>query len=592
MPPVEHLIAVARGLRPADLAVRGAEVFNVFSGEFATADVLVADGRVAAVLPAGTDKGPKARDEVEAAGLTLTPGFIDAHVHIESSHLCPEEFTALTAAAGVTSVVADPHEVCNVMGLAGLDYMLAATEDAPTTVWLMLPSCVPAGGPEQAAHTLTAGDLATRLDRPRVLGLGEMMNYPGVLGGDPEVMAKLELLRRRNEEKFGPLSGLSLDGHAPLVAGRDLQAYAAAGISSDHEASTVVEARERLGAGMGLMLRQGSSVKNLLDLVPAVTPHTVPLCMLCTDDRHVADLMEQGSINHLVRLLCADGRLSLPEILRMASWNAARHFNLRELGAVAPGMRADFALYADKTAWRPKMVWNAGRLVAENGRCLRPAAKAPAEALRDSVRLAPSFGPRSLEIPDPGKAVKVMGAVPRQIITEKLQARLPGRDGLLQADPARDIAKLAVFERHHGTGNVGLGFVKGMGLRRGAMASTVAHDSHNLIVMGMNDADMLLAARTLREAGGGQAACLDGKVLALLPLPLAGLFGEAPAAEVRAAQHELHAAARGLGTAEGIEPFMTLAFMSLAVIPSLKLTAGGLMDVESFALTPLEADPK
>lgn len=587
MKPVRDLVAVARGEKTADFAVCNAEVFNVFTGEFIPSDVLVCAEYIAAVLPAGSAAGGKAATIVDGSGCLLAPGFVDAHVHIESSHLCPEEFAAVAAAAGVTTIIADPHEVCNVMGLDGLDYMLAATENAPVTVYFMLPSCVPASPLEQAAHTLEAKDLCARLGHPRILGLGEMMNYPGVGRREPGVMDKLACVHAYNEATFGPLSGLSLDGHAPLVAGDDLQAYAASGIRSDHEASTVEEARERLAAGMALMIREGSSVKNLLDLVPAVTPDTARHCLLCTDDRHIGDLAETGSINALVRKLVADGRVPLPDILRMAGYNAARHFNLRDLGAIAPGWLASFALYSDRLRWRPRMVWNRGRLVAERGRAVNPVVKLPADNLRNSVRLSPAIGPDSLKAPDQGTAVRVMGVVPRQIITRKLRLALPARNGFLEADPARDIAKLAVFERHRATGRVGVGFVQGMGLTAGALASTVAHDSHNLVVMGMNDADMFLAVQALRDAGGGQVACLDGRVLALLPLPLAGIFSDAPAGRVREEQEKLHVAAIALGSAEGVEPFMTLAFMSLGVIPSLKLTDGGLVDVDAFTLTSL-----
>lgn len=591
---IENNIAVARNERPADLTIRNAEVFNVFTGLFTRADVLVADDRVAAVLPlneGGSSGSLPARDTVEGTGCRLVPGFINAHVHIESSHLCPEEFTGVLAACGVTAVIADPHEVCNVMGLAGLEYMINATEDAPARVYFMLPSCVPASPLDTAAHTLAAEDLLPWLEHPRVIGLGEMMNYPGLLHRSPDVMAKLETVHRLNVERFGALRGLSIDGHAPLVNGRDLQAYVAAGVSSDHEASTVAEASERLALGMGLMMREGSSVKNLLDLIPALTPSTFSQCMLCTDDRHVGDLLELGCINYMVRLLAEDGRLPLADILRMAGWNTARHFSLAHTGAIAPGYKADFALYPNPGDWKPSMVWQGGRLVAENGRpvAVTPRIVAHEAGLRNTVRIA-SLDDKSLAVPDPGGPVKVIGAIPRQIITQKLEAVLPSQNGMLTADPAQDIAKLAVFERHTASGRVGRGFVKGMGLARGALASTVSHDTHNLIVLGMNDADMLLAARALQEAGGGQIACLGGKILALLRLPLAGLLSDAPAAEVLAEQRKLHETARELGAAEGIDPFMTLAFMGLSVIPSLKLTDCGLVDVDAFAFTALRAD--
>lgn len=596
MDDLEKRIRVALGEEPADFAVAGASVFNVFTGAFEECDVLVAGGHIAAVLPAGTceETGEAGKNILNAKGAYLVPGFIDAHAHVESSMVAPEEFAALAASCGVTTVVADPHEIANIFGADGIRYMLRATENAAARVLFMLPSCVPASPLEEAAHTLGAAELAPFLGHPRILGLGEMMNYPGVAARQPDVMEKIAMIRQYNEAAFGSLRGLSLDGHAPYLDGRRLQAYAAAGIHSDHEASTVDEAAERLANGMGLMLREGSAAKNLLALVPAVTPYTIDSCMLCTDDRQPMDLLREGSINHLVKMLQADGRIPLPGILRMAGWNAARHFSLRETGAIAPGFRADFALYPDLTSWKPLYVWSEGRLTVEAGVPARPglliredAGKKADCALRGSVRLANSLGPEALRVPDTGGPVKVIGLVPGQIITEKLEARLPAEDGFLVADAANDIAKLAVFERHRGTSRIGLGFAKGMGLRGGAIASTVAHDSHNLIVLGMDDNSMLMAVRALRDAGGGLAAVRQDGETRVLSLPLGGIFSDASIAEVEKGLRELAAFTQRLGVSEGREPFMALAFLSLAVIPRLKLTDGGLVDVDAFTVTSL-----
>lgn len=600
-------IEVARGEAPADLAILNARVFNVFTGEFLLRDVLIADDVIACVLPVGgaareaarkaggegAEKalraagGPAPAESVDAGGRYLVPGFIDAHVHMESSHLCPEEFTALLVANGVTGVVADPHEICNVMGANGLKYMLDASARCPARVFVMAPSCVPASHLLEAAHCIGAAELEGWLDLDRVIGIGEMMNYPGVCFRDDGVMEKLAMADAYNRRRFGSLQGLRVDGHAPLVSGRDLQAYIAAGISSDHECSTPEEARERLEAGMGLMLRQGSSARNLLDLIPAITPDTARQCMLCTDDRNAGSLARDGSINYLMRLLADDGRLRPADMLRMAAFNTARHFGIRNLGAIAPGWLADCALYPDLLDWRPDMVWCRGRLVAEGGRALRVPDKLPAQGLRDTVRLAPSAGLHDLRVEDKGRPVRVIGTVPKQLITRKLSAVLPAKDGMLLCDTERDIVKAAVFERHRGTGRVAAGFVQGMGITKGALASTVAHDAHNLIVLGTNDEDMWLAVRTLRECGGGQIVCADGEVKALLPLPLAGLFSDATAVEVVDRQEALHEAARDLGCPPDSDPLMTLAFLSLEVIPSLKLTDGGLVDVEAFEVTGL-----
>lgn len=588
MKPIRELAAVAQNRMPAEFAVRGATVFNVFTGTFEHSDVLVVKGWIAAVLPHEENPAWTAASVTDGTGYRLVPGFIDAHVHMESGMVCPEEFAAVAAANGITALAADPHEICNVLGVDGLRYMLEATRNALARVFFLLPSCVPAGSLEQAAHTLGAADLAPFLGHPRVLGLGEMMNYPGVLQGFPDVMDKLESIQRFNEAAFGALSGMTTDGHAPFVSGKDLQAYAAAGIRSDHEASSVAEGRERLAAGMALMMRDGSAAKNLLDLVPVVDEHTAPLCLLCTDDRHPKDLVDKGGINFLVRKLVRDGRLPLSTILKMASYNTARYFGLRDLGAVAPGYAADFALYPlESKNWKPHKVWCRGECVAVDGKTVRQVVKEPQDALRNSVHLPDTVGAASLRVPDTGKAVKVIETVPFQLITRKHAARLPSRDGFLQADPANDIAKLAVFERHTGSGRVGLGFIKGLGMRRGAVASTVAHDSHNLVVAGMNDDDMALAVTALRDAGGGFAVCDGGCVKALLPLPLAGLLSDKTMAEVYEEAEALDAAVRELGLSQGSDPFMTLAFMTLSVIPSLKLTDGGLVDGDSFTFTSL-----
>jgi adenine deaminase len=585
---MEHLsrrIRVALGKEAADCVFAGGRIFNVFTGEFEVRDVVTVDGYVAAVLPPGSSA--LAAATVRAEGAYLVPGFIDSHVHIESSMVSPEEFALAAASCGVTTMVAAPHEIANVSGVEGIRYMLAATEKAAARVFFMLPSCVPASPLEDAGHTLSAVELADFLGHPRVLGLGEMMNYPGVIKQDREVMEKIAMIDRYNKATFNSLRGLSMDGHAPMVKSRDLMACLAAGIRSDHETSTPEEALERLALGMALFLREGSAAHNLLDLVPALTPRTLHSCALCTDDRHLTDLLSQGGINYLVKKLADDGRLPLADILRMASWNAAQLFSLRETGAIAPGYRADFALYPDLSSWRPSHVWRQGKLVVEAGKPLWKTTKTPADMLRGSVRMVNNLQAESLLLPDRGKAVKVIELTPGQLITRKLVTVLPAVNGFLKADRERDIAKLAVFERHRATGRVGLGFVKGMGLGRGAIASTIAHDSHNLMALGMNDDDMLAAVRALRDAGGGLAVADGGKATHVLPLPLGGIFSDAPLAVVADQLKELELAVRELGLKKENNPFMPLSFLSLAVIPSLKLTDAGLVDVDSFTLTSL-----
>ena len=594
MDELENLIAVALGQQPADLAVRGAQVFNVFTGEFSKSDVLVAGGVVAAVLPFKEEMEYNALQLVKAEGKWLVPGFIDAHLHIESSMLAPLEYANLATLNGVTSVIADPHEICNVLGVSGIRYMLYSTEQACCRTFFMLPSCVPASSLVSSHTSLQAKDLDTFLAHPRILGLGELMNYPGLLACSSEVIEKIEMIRFYNQQTFAPLEGLVIDGHAPFLSGAQLQAYIAAGVHSDHECSTAEEAKERLAAGMGVMLRQGSGAKNLLDLVPAITPHNEHLCVLCTDDRHINDLVEEGSINFMVRKLVQDGRLNLPSILKMASYNVARLFSLAHIGAIAPGYMADFAIYPNLEDWKPEKVWLQGELVAENGKSLQMSSYlGNSDFLYNTVHLGKGISHEKLRIKDKQCEVRVIELVPGQIITQELHCRMPAKDNYLQADLANGIAKLAVFERHGDSGDdgaVGLGFVKGLGIKAGAIASTVAHDAHNLVVAGVNDADMLVAAKALEKAGGGLAVCLDGEILSLLELPLAGLFSASPWAEAYASQKKLIASLPKLGLQEGQDPFMLLSFLCLEVIPKLKLTAYGLVDAENFVLTSLYMD--
>ncbi len=567
---LELLIDVALGRRPADLVIKNAKIFNSFTGKFDSGDVALAGGRVAAV---GEYQG---LEEFDAQGRYLTPGLFDGHVHIESGMASPQEFTRALAALGTTSIVADPHEIANVAGLDGLNYLLEATEDAPVNVFVMLPSCVPATPLEWGGAKLTADDLAPFLGRPRVLGLAEMMNFPGVLAKDPEVLAKLRL----------PHGG-QVDGHAPGLAGPELSAYASVGIRNDHECSTVQEAEDRLSRGLAVMLRQGSAARNLLNLLPAVNAFTAPFCFLATDDRHTEDLLNQGSINYLLRLAVGEGKLDPIQALRLATLHGPVHYGLKDLGAIAPGFRADLVLFPDLENFRPSRVWKDGRLAAENGRCLWPAPRpVDEEKVRTGLKLGP-VTPETFRVPAAGSHLRVIGLNPGELVTDNLVLTPAPVGGCFVADPAADLAKMAVFERHRGSGHVALGFLKGLGLKRGAVATTIAHDSHNLVAAGMDDADMVLVVEEIRRLGGGLAVVADGRVLGSLALPLGGILSDRPLAEIGARLAELQGAVRGLGLAEGFDPFMTLAFMALPVIPSLKLTEAGLVDVNRFEVVPL-----
>lgn len=570
---IERLIDVAMGREKADLVIKNAHIFNVFTGQFQLGDLAVDHGWIAGV---GDYEG---RDTHDAGGGWLCPGFFDAHVHIESSMVSPAEFAKTLVALGTTSVVADPHEIANVAGLDGLRYMLEATENIPINVFIMLPSCVPASPLEWGGAKLTAADLAPFLSHPRVLGLGEMMNFPGVIAKDPQVMAKLKLA-----------TAAHIDGHGPGLSGRALNAYAATGIASDHECVSAEEGAEKIAAGLGLMLRQGSAGRNLLDLLPAVNAHTAQFCMLATDDRQPADLLAEGHINYLLRLAVNEGHLDPALALRLASFNPAAHFGLKDLGALAPGFRADMLLLPDLKDFKPSRVWKDGRLAAENGRCLLDSPPPQADcSIRRPLRLA-ELKPEDFQVPASGSRLRVIGLKKGQIVTEELIISPQTQNGFFIADPEADLVKLAVAERHRGSGRLSLGFLKGLGLKRGALASTVAHDSHHLIIAGLSDEDMALAAEEIKRLGGGLVLVAQGRVLGSLALPLGGLMSDLSLTETAEALEKLQLLSRDLGLGEGHDPFMTLAFMSLSVIPKLKLTEAGLVDVDKFALVDLVLD--
>jgi len=563
-------IAVAAGEEPADLVLKNLRLVNTLSGRIEPTEIAVAGGAVAAL-----GEGYAGREEHDLGGAFAAPAFLDAHVHVESSMATPREFARAVAPRGTGAVFADPHEIANVLGLDGVRWMLAASEGLPLDVFFLAPSCVPATHLESAGAELGPEAVAELLAEPRVLGLAEMMNFPGVIHRDPAVLAKLELA-----------AGRVRDGHAPGLSGRALAAYAAAGIQSDHECTTAEEARAKLSLGMRIMVREGSSARNLAALAPAITPAASGQFMLCSDDRTPADLLAAGHVDHLVRRAVAEGVEPVVAI-QMATLNTARYFGLADRGALAPGYRADVAVFEDFARLDVRRVYRAGRLVAADGRLLAEPAPAP-PAPPGSMRIG-DLGAAPFAIADPGGDVRVIRAHPDQLLTDAERATPRREGGLLLADPERDLLKLAVVERHRGTGRVGLGFVAGFGLRAGALATTVAHDSHNLIIVGADDASMEAALAAARKMGGGKLVVGPGGVVASLPLPVAGLMSPAPVEETAARLEALAAAARELGCTLP-EPFMTLSFMALPVIPSLKLTDRGLVDVDAFAHVPLAAD--
>ncbi|MCB8814929.1 adenine deaminase [Desulfosporosinus shakirovi] len=563
---------VARGLVKIDLVLKRATLVNVFSGEIHETDIGVHQGNFV-----GIGRFEEAERVLDLAGKYVVPGLIDGHVHIESSHLCPEEFCSLLLSHGVTTAVVDPHEIANVFGGQGIRYILDSVEGLPFNTFVALPSCVPATDLETSGARLGAKDLLEFVGHPKVIGLGEVMDYLGVIQAEPDMVEKLKL----------PLP--FFDGHAPGISPQDLNAYYLAGIHTEHECSTVEEARERLRRGFHVMLREGSAAKNLLDLLPAVTSQNAGQCLLVTDDRHPRDLVQEGSIDHLVRLAIKAGMDPI-QVIQMATINAARAIGLSGLGAVAPGYQADFVILDDLNKFKINEVYWRG--IKQSGREGRP--KFPrfsVEGLTASIHIGDWSSAklrvyRDKESRSSNHAqVKVIGVQEHSLVTSVLIRELPVSNGHIHADPAQRIAKLAVLERHHKTGNVGVGFVEGLGLRKGAIASTVAHDSHNLVVVGMSDEEMNLAIMTCIEMGGGLCLVDGSQVVGKLPLPIAGLMTAQGAEDVAQILSQLHEKAISLGISEMVDPFMTLAFLSLPVIPELKLTDLGLVDVEKFQLT-------
>jgi adenine deaminase len=574
MDELQQRIQIARGAIPADLVLHNVQLVNVCSGECYPADVAVAHGRVVGVSAPG--EGYRGHEERDLEGRWLAPGLIDGHMHIESTMLVLSEFARIVTPRGVTVVVLDPHEFANVMGVTGIRYVLESGHDLPLTAYVTLSSCVPASSYESPYRVLMAEDLLPLLEDEHVLGLAEMMDVPGVLEGDEQVLAKIVATQCR---------GLVVDGHAPGLTGRDLCAYATAGVMSDHECTTIEEARQRIRLGMWLMIREGSAARNMDTLLPLVKELHPPRVFFVTDDRDPQDLMTRGHIDSMVRRAIELG-LDPVEAVRLASYNTAQYFRLYDRGAIAPNFVADLVVLDDLKKFKVESVYKEGKLVAQDGRLLVDAPTVTFTGVTGTVHIG-NIDENDLRIPGKPGLIEVIGIEPGQITTRHLREEASVRDGEIVADPDRDLLKLVVIERHHATGNVGLGIVKGFGLRKGALASSVAHDAHNLVIAGVNDDDIVQAARGLEEMGGGFACVVDGKVRGKVPLPYGGLVSPLPATELVQQLHALDMTAAELGcTLE--HPCMTLSFLSLSVIPSLKLTDQGLIDVESFRLVSLQ----
>lgn len=581
MEKLRRRIQVARGELAADLVLRNGMLVNVCSGEMYLADVAVVDGVIVGVCPSGSSaaRGYRGNEERDLQGRWLAPGLIDGHMHLESTMLVLPEFARLVVPRGVTTVMLDPHEFANVMGVDGIRYVLESGQHLPLSAYVMLSSCVPASSYESPYRVLLAQDLLPLLQDERVLGLAEMMNMPGVLHGDEQVLAKIAATYAH---------GLVVDGHAPGLSGRDLCAYAASGVMSDHECTTLEEARERIRLGMWLMIREGSAARNLDALLPLVQELHPPRVFFVTDDRDPQDLTTRGHIDSMVRRAIELG-LDPVEAVRLASYNTAQYFRLYERGMLAPGCVADMVVLDDLRTFAVEAVYKEGQLVAQGGTLLvdvPPSEFHGSVSVRDTVHIGP-LSVEKLRIEGKPGPVAVVGIEAGQIITQHLHEEVLLRDGQIVADPARDLLKLAVVERHHASGRVGLGLVKGFGLKQGVIGSSVAHDAHNLVLAGASDSDIVLAAQTLQEMGGGFVCVVDGIVRARVPLPLGGLVSPLPVTQLVQQLRELDAAAAALGCLLP-HPAMTLSFLSLSVIPSLKLTDQGLVDVETFTMVPLQ----
>ncbi len=562
---INKRIAVARGQEKAELVIKNAKIINVFTETIESGDVAVVDGIIAGI---GTYEG---QVEHDAGGGYLLPGLIDAHVHVESSMCRISSFAEGVLSRGTTTVIADPHEIANVAGEAGLRYFVEAGRAVPLDLFFMLPSCVPATPFDHAGAVLCAEDLAPFYREPEVLGLGEMMNVPGLLAADPEVL-----------EKIAGAKGRPIDGHAPGLMGKDLSAYLAAGIRTDHECTTLAEMQERLTGGAYVQIREGSAAKNLDVLIGGVTRGNHNRVLLCTDDRHPGDLLAEGHIDHLLRRAVGRGVPAMTAI-KMATLNAATCYGLKDRGGLAPGYLADMVLVDNLTAFNVREVYKRGTALSD----LRIPADEPPAALLDTVVLD-AVTAEDFRLPLASDIVRVIGLIPESIVTEKVVRKVDVVDGCFADNTHLDLIKMAVFERHAGTKKRAVALVEGFGLTGGALATTISHDSHNIVVVGREDEEMALAVNRIRDLKGGVVFVRDREVVAEIPLPIAGLMSLSSMEAVAAQVEGLKASVKEAGLAKGIDPILTLAFLSLPVIPALKLTESGLFDGERFSFCPIE----
>ncbi|MCL2024956.1 MAG: adenine deaminase [Coriobacteriia bacterium] len=560
--PTNKLVEVATGRTPADVVFSNAQYLNVFTRQFETGDLAIVDGYIAGIGEPGDYRGAR---EIDCRGQAIVPGFIDAHIHLESTQAPIVETTRVMAAHGTTALIADPHEMANVLDLESVAYLLSVIEDAAVTCFLMAPSCVPSCPFDETGAVLDSHEVAELLSHKRVIGLAEVMNYPGVIGGDVEVHQKIQ-----NAQKLGKV----IDGHAPCLSGLDLNAYVAAGPTTDHESTTYAEAYEKLRRGQYVLIREGTAGRNLAALQGLLTPQLSDRCLFCSDDIAASDLLARGHLDYLIRRCIELG--TAPEIAyAVASFNAAKTYRLADYGALAPGYRADLVLLNDIETVDIAAVWHAGVELAETESATKiPPREDDFPAVFHSVHMAP-FSVQDIATDDTPRPL--IGIVGGEIITEN-------KGTATGIDVERDILKLCVVERHKATGHIGIAYATGYGLKRGAIATSVAHDAHNIIAIGTNDADLAAAIERVRDLQGGHVLVEHGQVIAELPLPIAGLISDVPIEEVARLHHELDTAAHECGVLPNVSPLMTLSFLALPVIPHLKLTTLGVVDVDTFSL--------
>src|SRR5690625_1681958 len=575
---LRKLIDVAAGRKPADLVLKNGKIINVFQGNIMEGDVAIVDGKIA-----GIGEDYKAAETIDINGKYIAPGFIDPHIHVESSYVTPEEFGRLLVPHGTTTVMADPHEIVNVKGLEGLDYMIDAASHTALDIRYMLPSCVPATNMENAGAVLNASDMVEPLESGKTSGLAEFMDFPGVIHAEDRVIDKLLVAKNLNKR---------IDGHSPMVNGKELNAYIAAGVENDHECSTVEELQARISRGMYVFLREGSVTQNLRTLLKGVTPENARRCVLSGDDVHAKTIIESGHLDHAIRI-CVEENVHPIQAIQMATINAAECCQLHDRGAVSPGLKADIIIFDDLDNLQLEQTYIDGKLVAEQGKYLPSLTRADTSSIQSSVHIG-DFSKEKLRLKLDSYKARAIEVIQTEALTNEAIVEVDRDEaGEFLYNPEKDVVKIAVIERHNNTGNVFVGLLKDYGIKQGAIGISIAHDSHNLIVTGTNDEDMALVIKELKKQDGGIVLVNNDEVLCRMALPVGGIMSNMSGEEVVIEQNKVNEVAHNdLGVAHDVDPIMTLSFMSLAVIPTLKITDLGLVDVTKFEFVPVSVKEK